>query len=68
MGGRLACLAVLLLALALSLMPLPHSPALAVEPIVVKPEQEKLEVTALGELYEGRGDKLQIETAPGQDG
>ena len=68
LGGRLACLAVLLLALALSLMPLPHSPALAVEPIVVKPEQEKLDVTSLGELYEGRGDKLQIETAPGQDG
>src|SRR5512144_1835866 len=68
LGGRLACLAVLLLALALSLMPLPHSPAVAVEPIVVKPEQEKRDVTSLGELYEGRGDKLQIETAPGQDG
>ena len=49
-------------------MPLPRGVALAIEPIVVKPEQEKLDVTALGELYEGRGDKLQIETAPGQDG
>ena len=68
LGGRLACLVVLLLAFDLSLMPLPRGVALAVEPIVVKPEQEKLDVTALGELYEGRGDKLQIETAPGQDG
>ena len=35
---------------------------------MVKPELEKIDVTALGELYEGRGDRLQIETAPGQDG
>src|SRR5262245_5905169 len=68
LGGRRACLVVLLLAFGLSLMPLPRGVAVAVEPIVVKPEQEKLDVTALGELYEGRGDKLQIETAPGQDG
>ena len=66
--SRLACLIVLLLALAMSLTPWPCSTAHAVEPIVVKPEQEKLDITALGELYEGRGDKLQIETAPGQDG
>jgi 7TMR-DISM extracellular 2 len=68
LGGRLACLVVLLLAFGITLMPLPRGVALAVEPIVVKPEQEKLDITALGELYEGRGDKLQIETAPGQDG
>jgi diguanylate cyclase (GGDEF)-like protein len=35
---------------------------------VVKPEQEKIDITALGELYEGRGDRLQLETAPGRDG
>ena len=40
----------------------------AIEAIVVKPEQEKIDITSLGELYEGRGDNLQIETAPGQDG
>ncbi len=40
----------------------------ATDAIVVKPEQDKIDVTALGELYEGRGDRLQIETAPGQDG
>jgi diguanylate cyclase (GGDEF)-like protein/PAS domain S-box-containing protein len=40
----------------------------AVEAIVVKPELEKIDITSLGEFYEGRGDNLQIETAPGQDG
>ena len=67
-GVRLACLAILLLAFCMSLMPWPRSIAHAVEAVVVKPEQEKLDITALGELYEGRGDRLQIETAPGQDG
>jgi len=47
---------------------LPASPVRATDAIVVKPEQDKIDVTALGELYEGRGDRLQIETAPGQDG
>jgi hypothetical protein len=44
------------------------SGARAVEAIVVKPDQDKYDVTSLGELYEGRGDRLQIETAPGPDG
>jgi diguanylate cyclase (GGDEF)-like protein/PAS domain S-box-containing protein len=44
------------------------SPALALEPIVIDPEKDRIDVTALGELYEGRGDKLQIETVPGADG
>jgi len=42
--------------------------AYAIDAIPVKPDQEKLDVTAIGELYEGRGDRLQIETAPGPDG
>ena len=29
---------------------------------------DRIEITALGEAYEGRGDALQIETAPGADG
>src|SRR5690348_14027714 len=44
------------------------SSVLAVEAIVVKPEQDKIDITALGELHEKRGDRLQIDTAPGQDG
>ena len=57
------------LALACSLALVAHvGMARAVEAIVVKPEQDKIDVTARGELYEGRGDKLQLETAPGTDG
>lgn len=42
--------------------------AQALEPIDIDPKKDRIDVTALGELYEGRGDKLQIETAPGADG
>ena len=38
------------------------------EAIPVEPNQDKIDITAKGELYEGRGDRLQIETAPGPDG
>ncbi|MGZ5917369.1 MAG: EAL domain-containing protein [Methyloceanibacter sp.] len=51
-----------------ALLALHAGAAYAVEAIPVKPEDEKLDVTALGELYEGRGDHLQLETAPGPDG
>jgi diguanylate cyclase (GGDEF)-like protein/PAS domain S-box-containing protein len=40
----------------------------AIEAILVEPNQEKVDITAKAELYEGRGDRLQIETAPGRDG
>jgi diguanylate cyclase (GGDEF)-like protein len=40
----------------------------AIEAITVEPNQEKIDITAKGELYEGRGDRLQMETAPGPDG
>jgi diguanylate cyclase (GGDEF)-like protein/PAS domain S-box-containing protein len=40
----------------------------ALQPIVVSPDQDRIEITSLGELYEGRGDSLQIETAAGPDG
>src|SRR5438045_1805332 len=46
-----------------------HAPAaLALKAIAVSNEADRLEITALGEAYEGRGDTLQIETAPGADG
>ena len=51
-----------------ALVLLPSGLARAVESIAVAPDQEKIDITAKGELYEGRGDKLQIETAPGPDG
>lgn len=43
-------------------------PALALKPIVVDPDQERIEITALGEFYDARGDSLQVETAPAADG
>lgn len=42
--------------------------ALALKPIVVDPDQDRLEISRLGDLYEGRGDSIQLETAPGADG
>ena len=42
--------------------------ALALQPIVVGVDQDRIEITKLGDYYEGRGDRLQIETAPGTDG
>ncbi len=44
----------------------PHAAAMG--PIVVQPDQERIEITTLGDAYEGRGDSLQIETAAGADG
>ncbi|MCJ7598471.1 MAG: sensor domain-containing phosphodiesterase [Methyloceanibacter sp.] len=68
--GRVHRASPLLLALLslLALIGLLSSGARAVEAIVVKPDQDKYDVTSLGELYEGRGDHLQLETAPGPDG
>jgi diguanylate cyclase (GGDEF)-like protein len=42
--------------------------ASALTPIVVQPDQERIEITTLGDAYEGRGDSLQVETAAGDDG
>lgn len=39
------------------------APAQAVKPISVVPDQDRIEITSLGELYDSRGDSLQIETA-----
>jgi diguanylate cyclase (GGDEF)-like protein/PAS domain S-box-containing protein len=63
--GLAALWAVLFVALALVALP---GPALALKPIVVEPDQERIEITTLGEFYDGRGDSLQVETAPAADG
>lgn len=60
--GMIEIAAVWLAFLALSL------PSAAMSPIVVQPDIERLEITALGDAYEGRGDSMQVETAPGADG
>jgi diguanylate cyclase (GGDEF)-like protein/PAS domain S-box-containing protein len=59
--------AVLLMA-SIGLIGLGAAPALALQPIVAGGDQDRIEITRLGDYYEGRGDRLQIETAPGTDG
>ena len=40
--------------------------ASALTPIEVTPDQERIDITTVGEVYEGRRDNLQVETAPGR--
>jgi diguanylate cyclase (GGDEF)-like protein len=56
-----------LLAVVFGLLSLP-GPALAVKPIEIGSDQGRVEITTLGELYEARGDSLQVETAAGPVG
>lgn len=62
-GRLLALLAIALL----GMLPLCR-PAQAMQVIPVNPDQDRIEITPLGDLYEPRGDNLQIETAAGADG
>ena len=50
---------------ALLALAIPLAPALALKPIAVAPDQDRIEITTLGEIYESRGDSLQIETIGG---
>jgi len=59
--------ALLLFALVAVLLALPE-PAWALKPIVIEPDQDRVEVTTLGEFYDSRGDSLQVETAAAADG
>lgn len=54
--------------LALVLVCVTPSRAHALRAVELSQTQAHIEVTQLGELYEGRGDSLQVETAPGADG
>ena len=71
-GGRgkenpgLSWLAVLAVAILWTLGLAGHAAALT--PIPVQDDQDRVEITNLGEAYEGRGDSLQVETSAGQDG
>src|SRR5262249_26082585 len=58
-----------LVCLVAGLLVLASAPAAyALKSIAVTNELDRVEITALGEAYEGRGDVLQIETAPSGDG
>ena len=67
MGGRLQGLLVLLFGL-IAAVGVAAGPAQALEPIPVTSDQDRIEITSLGELHGGRGDTLQIDTASGPDG
>jgi diguanylate cyclase (GGDEF)-like protein len=60
-------LSLLLLTGLLALFALP-SQALALKAIEIGTDQGRVEITTLGDLYEQRGDSLQVETAAGADG
>ena len=64
--GRSAALGLWLVVLFLLVMS--AGPALALKPITLTGDQDWLEISTLGEAYEGRGDVLQIEMASGADG
>jgi diguanylate cyclase (GGDEF)-like protein len=64
--GTAWILVALLVALA-GLMGRPEA-AFALKPIEIGSDQGRIEITTLGDLYEGRGDSLQVETAAGADG
>lgn len=65
-ASNLRLIAMVLLALA-GLMARAE-PALALKAIEIGSDQGRVEITTLGELYESRGDSLQVETAAGADG
>ncbi|MEG6508751.1 EAL domain-containing protein [Methyloligella sp. 2.7D] len=67
-GAHFAAARVLLLLFALIAILFAAAPALAVDAITVNPNYVRIDVTSLAELHEAEGDRLQIETAPGQDG
>jgi len=66
-GASRRAAAYLVLAIFALLVALPGR-AFALKPIVIEPDQDRVEVTTLGEFYDARGDSLQVETAPAADG
>ena len=61
-------LAVLALLLAIASSALAVAPAVAMEAIALNGTEERVEITRRGLAIEGRGDKLQVNTAAGEDG
>jgi hypothetical protein len=60
-----ACAALILAACSLAMVP---DTARAISATPVPADQDRIEITSFGDLYESRGDSLQIETAAGLDG
>ena len=66
-AGLLHRLASVVVAFLMVMVAVPGT-ALALNAIEIASDQGRIEITTLGELYEGRGDTLQVETAAGADG
>ncbi len=73
-GGRMPDLAwlrlrvVVMLMIAVAGWLLQTGPSAALEPIQVDPKYDSIEITSRGEIWDNRGDSLQVETAAGLDG
>lgn len=52
----------------ISVLLMAASAAEALEPVVVSPEEGRIEITSAAELIQGRGDKIQVDTVAGVDG
>ena len=63
-----ACTALRRLLALLALAWIWATPALALKPITLDGQIDRVEITNLGELHDGKGDNLQIDTATGIDG
>lgn len=66
--GRLVRTWALMLLATLSLVAGSAAPASALKPIVIDPNEARIDITTLGDLYESHSDSLQVETAQGADG
>ncbi|MFM1814656.1 MAG: hypothetical protein RLZ98_1351 [Pseudomonadota bacterium] len=51
-----------------ALLAVPVERASAMDAIAIKPDMEVVEISPQGEFIEGRGDNVQLQTAPGADG
>ena len=73
-GGRMPKAAwfrlrvVVMLTVVLAGLLLQSGPSDALEPIQVNPKLDTIEITSRGEIWDNRGDSLQVETAAGVDG
>jgi diguanylate cyclase (GGDEF)-like protein/PAS domain S-box-containing protein len=69
MASTARCVLTFSLALALAILSLGNTrPAFALKAIEIDDETDRIEISALGEAHDARGDTLQIETVPGADG
>ncbi len=67
LASRLARALVVAVAVAVWIL-LQSARALALEPVAIAPDQDRVEITPHAQFLDRRGDSIQVETAPGADG